>query len=224
MIHPHPKPELPVFSRLVAWILRRYFQLLYHQLAWTYDCVAWIVSLGQWNTWVRAILPYIHNSFVIELGHGPGHLQIALNQRGTPCIGIDQSSQMGRQASRRLHLQHFKPSLINTRTQQLPFQSGSIPQIVATFPSEYITDPQSLTEIFRVLIPDGSVDILLLAWITGNRVLERLMATLFRLTGESPVWNDHFLSPARAVGFSANCEFIDLPSSRLAFIHLRKPN
>ena len=223
MIHPPPKPELPVFSRLVAWILRRYFQLLYHQLAWTYDFVAWIVSLGQWNTWVRAVLPYIHNSFVLELGHGPGHLQIALNQRGTPCIGIDQSSQMGRQASRRLHHQHFQPSLINTRTQQLPFQSGSIPQIVATFPSEYIADPESLREIYRVLSPAGSVVVLLLAWITGNSILDKLAATLFRLTGESPIWNDHFLSPARAVGFSAISEFIDLPTSRLAFIHLRKP-
>ena len=98
MIHPPPKPELPVFSRLVAWFLRRYFQLLYHQLAWTYDFVAWTVSLGQWNAWVRAVLPHIHNSFVLELGHGPGHLQIALNQRGTPCIGVDQSPQMGGQA------------------------------------------------------------------------------------------------------------------------------
>jgi ubiquinone/menaquinone biosynthesis C-methylase UbiE len=223
MIHPHPKPELPVFSRLVAWILRRYFQLLYHQLAWTYDSVAWLVSLGQWNTWVRAVLPHIHNSFVLELGHGPGHLQIALNQRGTPSIGIDQSSQMGRQARRRLHHQHIRPSLINARTQQLPFQSGSIPQIVATFPSEYIADPESLREIYRILSPAGSVVVLLLAWITGNSILEKLAANLFRLTGESPIWNDHFLSPARAVGFSAFSEFIDLPTSRLALIHLRKP-
>jgi SAM-dependent methyltransferase len=223
MIHPPPKPKLPIFSRLLAWLLRQYFQLLYHQLAWTYDFVAWTVSLGQWKTWVRAVLPYLHNSLVLELGHGPGHLQIALNQRGTPCIGVDQSPQMGGQASRRLHRQHIQPALIHARAQHLPFQSGSIPQVVATFPTEYIADPQSLTEIFRVLTPDGSAVVLLLAWITGNRVFERLAATLFRLTGESPIWNDHFLSPARAAGFSAHSEFIDILSSRLAFIHLRKP-
>jgi ubiquinone/menaquinone biosynthesis C-methylase UbiE len=217
-----PKPEQGFFFRLLAWFLRRFFQLLYHQFAWAYDLVAWTVSLGQWNTWIRSAIPYLHSSLVLELGHGPGHLQVAFNQAGVHSIGIDLSKQMNRQACHRMRKMHIQPNLIYARTQQLPLPSETIPQIVATFPSEYISDPRSLNEMHRVLVPGGSVIILLFAWITGQKAQERFAAWLFRVTGESPIWEDAFLNPARVVGFVAHSEFILLPRSKLLLLHLQK--
>jgi ubiquinone/menaquinone biosynthesis C-methylase UbiE len=217
-----PKPEQGLFSRLLTWFLRIFFHFLYHQFAWTYDLVAWAVSLGQWKTWIGSVIPYLNRTLVLELGHGPGHLQVALSQEGIPSIGLDSSKQMGWQARRRLLSLHIPANLVNARSQQLPFPSEAIPQIVATFPSEYINNAQTLSEIYRVLIPGGSAIILLFAWITGQQALERVAAWLFRVTGESPIWNDAFLFPARAVGFVAHSESISLPRSKVLLIHLLK--
>lgn len=223
---PPRKPQLKPgnVSRLLIWFLRRFFQLLYHQLAWTYDFVAWTVSLGQWKGWIRTVIPDLNGTMILEVGHGPGHLQASLIQTGFLTIGLDQSPQMCRQASRRLRSLHLPSILVNARSQQLPLPSDSIPQIVSTFPSEYITDPQSLHEMYRVLTPNGTIIILLFAWITGKNILERTMAWLFRVTGEAPTWNDQFLDPARDIGFLARSEIKTLLRSKLLLIHLKKPS
>ena len=217
---PEQRSKLGIF----AWILHQFFQLLYHQLAWAYDLIAWIVSLGKWKGWVLSIIPYLHGSTILELGHGPGHLQIALNQAGKHCFGLDQSKQMSAQALRRLKRNGCPIYLMCASSEQLPLPTNSIPQIVATFPSEYISSRNTLAEIYRVLHPGSSAVILLLAWITGKSILERLAAWLFRVTGETPEWKDQYLDPARAAGFIAQSDLIKLPTSKLLIIRLRKPD
>ena len=223
MTIPLPQPEASRISRLAAWLLRHFFQLLYHQFAWTYDLVAWVVSLGRWNDWIRASIPYIHGPVVLELGHGPGHLQDALSTSRMTVIGLDQSPQMSRQAHHRLLRKGIPPKLIQGQSQSLPFASNALSQLIATFPSEYIADHQTLSEVYRVLTPGSSAVILIFAWITGHKPLERLAAWLFRVTGEAPAWDDRFLMPARAIGFITRTEFIELSSSKLLFLHLQKP-
>jgi len=40
--------------RRLWWaFLRLFFRLLYNEFACTYDLVAWVASLGQWNAWGR---------------------------------------------------------------------------------------------------------------------------------------------------------------------------
>ena len=58
------------------------FHLLYHELAFTYDALAWLVSLGQWQAWGRTALDRVRGPRVLEVGHGPGHLLIALARAG----------------------------------------------------------------------------------------------------------------------------------------------
>src|SRR3972149_5955102 len=82
--------------------LRFAYHLLYYQLAFTYDAVAWLVSLGQWKTWGRTALSRVRGRRVLELGHGPGHLLNALAQSGRSPIGIDLSPDMIRSAQRRI--------------------------------------------------------------------------------------------------------------------------
>jgi len=216
--------EQPPHPRIITSLLSLFFRLLYHQFAWTYDLVSWTVSLGRWNSWIKAILPHLPGPAILELGHGPGHLQIALSKAGLHSIGLDQSSHMSRQAHHRLLHQRISPRLVNGLAQMLPFPSDHFDQLASTFPSEYIFDPRTLTEVYRVLRPGGAAVILPFAWITGNRPLERLAAWLFRITGESPVWQDRFLDPARQVGFHARAEQIVHPSSTLTLVTLTKPS
>ena len=151
--------------RLLASFLRTFFKLLYHQFAWTYDWVAAFVSLGKWETWILSALPYIQGPKVLEIGHGPGHLLLALTENGINAVGLDESIQMGRQAYHRLLQNGFSSLLINGMAQHLPFPDSNFHQVVATFPSEYIYYPQTLTEIHRVLTSGGELLALPVAWI-----------------------------------------------------------
>ena len=87
---------------LIQRFMRLFFHLLYHPFAFTYDLVAATVSFGHWKNWVYSILPFIKGTRILELGHGPGHLQRLLLDRGLDPAAIDESTQMGRIAKHRL--------------------------------------------------------------------------------------------------------------------------
>ena len=63
----------------------------------------------------------------------------------------------------------FQLPLSEGLAQQLPFQA-CFDTVVATFPSEYIFDPCTIKEIYRVLVPGGKMVILLTA-LPGNQNL-----------------------------------------------------
>ena len=71
---------------LIQILLQPIFHLLYHQFAWTYDFVAAFVSLGRWQDWVDAVVPFMSGR-VLEIGFGPGHLQELLNRQIFRCSG-----------------------------------------------------------------------------------------------------------------------------------------
>jgi ubiquinone/menaquinone biosynthesis C-methylase UbiE len=212
------------FMHILSGLLRIFFRLLYHSFAWTYDFVAAVVSLGQWRSWVMSIVPYLTGPRVLELGHGPGHLQARLLADGRQVFGLDESRQMGWMARKRLLRRGFTPGLTRGHAQALPYPADTFQQVVATFPSEYISDPQTLLEIYRVLTPGGEAVVLLLAWITEKRWYGRLAAWLFRVTGQAPPkWDDRYLEPLHQMGFRGFAEKIQLSSSTLLVIHLKKP-
>lgn len=202
--------------------LRLFFRLLYHEMAWTYDLVAALVSAGKWQDWVASVLPYLHGPQILELGHGPGHLQDALWERSCRPVGLDASTQMGRQAYRRLVRKHFSPRLVNGYAQEMPFASASFDQVVATFPTEYIVSSTALSEIRRVLKPEGELIVLPVAWVTGRGVWDRLAAGLFRITGQAPAWDERFTYPLREAGFAIQIEEIQLPASTLLILRMRR--
>lgn len=213
-------------------LLRFVFHLLYHQFAFTYDWVAATVSLGRWKDWVLSVIPFIHGRRILEIGHGPGHLQCSLLNRNLLAFGIDASPQMGRLATR--NLRHFFHSKSNTTqnqnsayaqvnltrgiSQYLPFATESFDTLVATFPSEYIFDPKTLAEARRVLSPEGRLVIVPGATILGRGILDRAMALLFRVTGETPpdlpeILHQRTKAPFVKAGFDVQIHELSIRSS-----------
>jgi ubiquinone/menaquinone biosynthesis C-methylase UbiE len=210
--------------RLIQSIFRPIYYLLYHQFAWGYDFVAKLVSLGRWQGWVYSVVPFL-NGRVLEIGFGPGHLQRTLTEKGFLIFGLDESVQMANHASRRLRKQGVASRLVRSYAQYLPFSSG-FDSVVATFPSEYIYDPRTLKEIWRVLNPGGTLIILSTAWITGTRPLERLTAWLFRISGEAPGQAGQISTTITdrlsQIGFVISNEIVKLRGSQALVIMAKK--
>lgn len=203
-------------------VVHIFLGFLYTQLAWLYDIVAGIVSLGMWQDWIACTLPYLNGPVILELGHGPGHLQTLLVERGDVICGIDLSRQMGRLAMK--NIPAVKPPLLtNGDAHYLPYKSVSFTDVVCTFPTNYITTAQVLREIKRVLIHGGQLIILPMAWIKPTRIIYRFAAWLFRITGQAPEHaqtkvTEYFVKTLSEAGFSCQTHLIDLPNSQVLLV------
>ena len=213
--------------RFLTALLRPFYFLLYHQFAWSYDLVAAVVSLGRWKEWVNAALPYISGPAVLELGHGPGHLMVALNHKGFSVFGLDESRFMGRSTRLRLKKAGLPLRLLRGYAQHLPLATASFQSVVSTFPSEYIFDPETLAEVGRVLSPGGRFILIPWAWITGEALPEKLAAGLARVTGEAPsavgILPPGFAQHLHSNGFEVSWEIVHPRSSALLVIVATKP-
>lgn len=195
--------------------MRFFYYLLYHPFAFTYDLVAWVVSFGKWKDWVLSIFPHLEGTHILELGHGPGHLQRFLWDRGLSPVAVDESTQMGLIAARRLGTGH---KLARGLAQSLPFKANSFDTVVSTFPSEYIFDLSTLAEIKRVLSPTGKLIVMPAAFPSNG-----FLKWLYKVTGESPEALDEAVKerlrqPFTKAGFKVEVEILELKSSRLIIL------
>jgi ubiquinone/menaquinone biosynthesis C-methylase UbiE len=195
--------------------LRFFFRLLYHPFAFTYDLVAATVSFGRWKGWILEALPFLSGTRVLELGHGPGHLQRVLLSRKLVAVGLDESRQMGLLARRNTD---GSACLARGLAQQLPFASASFDTIISTFPAEYIFDPKTLIEAHRVITDIGRFVILPGAVITGRGVWDQFMAWVFRFTGQTPpdlseIIHERSKEPFANAGFQLEIHELDVKSS-----------
>jgi ubiquinone/menaquinone biosynthesis C-methylase UbiE len=203
-------------DRITLWerLIHCGFRLLYHELAWSYDLVAWLVSFGQWRAWGRAALPHLAGERVLELGHGPGHLMATLARRGFQPVGLDLSPHMGRLARRRLRRAGLSPSLVHGCAQTLPFAARTFDSLVATFPTAYILDPATLAEAARVLRPAGRLVVVVGARLSGRDPLSLFVEWLYAITGQREIiagWE----APFTAAGLAVRRVEVEMQRSRV---------
>ncbi len=199
-------------------LVRLFFRLLYGHFAWTYDAVAWLVSLGQWKAWGRVALRYVEGPRVLELAHGPGHLQVAMARRGWWSVGLDLSPQMERQARRRLLRSGLPPRLVRARAQALPFRDSAFPSAVATFPTEFIIDPRTAREVARVLSPGGRIVIVANGLLTGRGPLAASLEWLYRVTGQRGAIPQAGIVAWQESGLTPRAEWVEATRSRVLVI------
>lgn len=220
------EPKNTILQSAIHNGMRLFFRLLYHPFAWAYDLVASTVSVGRWKDWVQESTRYIDGNTVLELGFGPGHLMEHLASSGLSVFGVDESLQMAKLAARRNRKNKRPVHILRGLAQALPFVREAFDSVVATFPTLYIIDPDTLIEIKRVLKPGGKLVVLMASWHTGNRILERFMGLVFRITGQTPdelQEDELFTAPYEQAGFQAKVCYVQSPDSRLLFIIGMKP-
>jgi len=200
-------------------ILRIFFHFLYHQLAFAYDLVAAVVSFGHWKNWISEVIPFVTGTQILELGHGPGHLQRILLSRNLFAIAIDESTQMGTLAK---HNTRNSARLTRGLAQHLPFANTSFDTIIATFPAEYITDPHTLSEVTRCLHNGGRFIVLPVA-MPRNRFL----SWLFKITKQAPsealeIVHKQFEEPFEQADFKTESHLLDVKSGTLIVVVAKK--
>ena len=209
---------------LLTRFLRFFFHLIYHPFAWAYDLIAWTVSLGRWKDWVESVVPFIKGIRVLELGHGPGHLQRILLDLGLLPFGLDKSRQMSYLAKKRLHRSGYaQVNLIRGLGQDLPFPANTFETVITTFPTEYIFEERTLLETWRTLKNGGRLVVLPVAWVTGAGLLDRFAAWLFRVTGQTPsdlseASTNQIAEPFIEAGFHVEIELLEVKSSRVLIV------
>ena len=141
-------PKINRAGKAYLWFTDR----LYNELAWAYDFISSVVSLGQWSIWRKQALAYITGKKILEIGFGTGELLIELKRRGFATYGLEVSSAMQQITAGKLgRLGLLCISRVCGKAQQLPFKSEYFDTVIVTFPAQYIFDPSTLAEIARVL-------------------------------------------------------------------------
>ena len=204
---------------LIQRFMRAFFHLLYHPFAFVYDLVAAFVSFGKWNDWTKEVIPFIKGTRILEIGHGPGHLQRNLLNLDLAPVAIDESAQMGILAKRWVGTKH---KLTRGLAQQLPFTSDCFDSVVSTFPTEYIFNARTLSEIGRCLSDGGRLIVMPAAWPKS-----RFLKWLYQVTGESPMdgqesYRLKIQTPFTNAGFETKIETVELQSVKLMMIVAHK--
>ncbi|MEQ8673328.1 MAG: class I SAM-dependent methyltransferase [Aggregatilineales bacterium] len=192
------------------------FRLLYNELAFTYDTVSTIVSLGAWRCWQRQALKFLPAStdgIVLELAHGTGNLQIDLKTRGYATIGYDLSPNMGKITRRKLLKRSLSVDLIRGQAQTLPFAEGGFQAVVSTFPTSFIVEESTLREIWRVLKPGGTLIIVPNGALVGGGIVNSFIEWLYRITGQRGASMDGFKQYFEKHGFTAEIVYENCPRS-----------
>lgn len=209
---------MTLYRRFVSWAFDRF----YREFSWTYDPVAWLVSRGLWWRWILAVLPFLQGR-VLELGFGPGYLQLACVDHH-PIFGLDASPHMVARASASLRRVGKPVRLLRGLSQSLPFATASFDTVVATFPASYILDPDTHSEIRRVLAPGGRMVILGASRFTRDGLYERLVDLAYKITFESSVRRSADPRPLlpQVPGFNLRTEQVAVgPSEALILIGTR---
>ena len=138
---------------------------------------------------------------MLELAHGTANLQIDLRTAGLDSVAIDFSPAMGRIAHRKLIRNRIAPQLARARAQAIPFPSNAFPAVVSTFPTEFIVDPATLAEVYRVLQPGGRLVFVPSGALTGGGIAAQGLEAAYRVTGQRGPWPVNIEDRFAAAGF-----------------------
>jgi ubiquinone/menaquinone biosynthesis C-methylase UbiE len=175
------------------WLIKSYAlacERLYDELAWIYDGVSWLVSVGRWAVWRRSAFGYLpvqDRLRVLEIGFGTGELLLELAQRNIAVLGLELSPAMHQVARDKLRSRGVSAPLLRARAQAIPLASAQFDAILATFPAPYIVDPATLSECARTLRAEGRLVIVGL-WVAVKPAALARILPLFYGAPAPGVW------------------------------------
>jgi SAM-dependent methyltransferase len=124
---------------------------------------------------------------------------------------------------------YTKSNLTRALAQHLPFSNNSFDSVVATFPAEYIFHANTLQEAHRVLVTGGRFVVLPGATLLGRGILDRVMALIFHITGQSApnlgeILKERASKPFAEAGFHMQVHELNIKSSLVFILVATKRN
>ncbi len=203
---------------LPEWLVRLIFRLLYNEMAFTYDVVAWVVSFGQWAAWRRTVRLHLREGPVLDLGHGTGGLMSDLTCVGLAPVGLDLSPHMNRIARRRLLRCGLPLRLVRGRAQRLPFPDGSFANIAITFPADFVMDEETLAAAARVLRPGGRLVIVVMGHLRAVPLMRRVIDWAYDITTRRRLSESDALAHLHRAGFVARWDDATIEGARARLV------
>ncbi len=178
--------NLSMPPRALIPLIRFAYRQFYNRFAFTYDAVSAVVSRGEWREWTRAALPFVRGTRILEIAFGTGNLLLDLHAAGHRPIGVDLSPWMIQITQRKLRERGVHASLVGARVQRLPFRAACFDSIVMTFPPGFVTDVSAMSEMSRVLAPDGRLIWVDAPYLYPRDAWARFLNFAYGLTGGKP--------------------------------------
>lgn len=138
--------------------LRFFNDVVYERFPAAYNAMDWL-TLGAWWHLVRQALAYIPpGGRVLEIGFGPGRLQVELARRADISLGLDLAWGMCRFTQRRLHRAKLTSRIVRGSVFSLPYPSGAVDTVVSTFAFSGVANGvTAMGEMARVTAVGGRV-------------------------------------------------------------------
>jgi len=173
-------------------------------------------------------LLFMQPGHTLELAFGTGVFFTDMLQAGHRPVGIDLSPHMARLAAGRLRQHRLESRLSRAQAQALPVPSNYFANIVATFPSDYLLEPATLAEIYRVArspTPAGTAGRLIIVaegQLAGPGHIRPFIEWLYKIT------NQRSIPPARPLklltdhNFRGRWENVDYRGARARLLIAEK--
>jgi demethylmenaquinone methyltransferase/2-methoxy-6-polyprenyl-1,4-benzoquinol methylase len=184
----------------------------------TYDQIVRYATVGRDRHWKRNILAKIQGNTVLDLASGTGILSemIKNSSEAVKVLSLDLSFEYVKISKNRRRIQ----SVVNANAEILPFRNRSCDCIVSSYLAKYVDIDKLVTEISRVITPNGIIVFHDFSYPT-NRVIRigwRMHFKLLSLVGlvvtswrhvfseldqviENSKWADELLASLRRHGF-----------------------
>lgn len=133
---------------------------------------------------------------VLEVGLGLGVDHLKFHRAGARVVGIDLTSRATRITSRRIRRSQVTPMVAQADVRELPFPDNAFDLVYSWGVIHHVPSPSdALSEIRRVLVPGGTIKLMLYHLRSWVAALLWLRYGLFRWRGVRDVLASHLESP-----------------------------
>jgi len=165
--------------------LRFFNEIVYEALPAVYNAVDWL-TFGVWWRLVRRSLNFVPlGGCVLEVGFGPGRLQVELAKRADMCLGLDLAWGMCHFTQERLLRANLPSRLVRGDALRLPFADNTFDSVISTFAVSGIPNGNCvLQEMARVTATNGRIVLVDIGLPSNGNRLGTSLARLWERMGD----------------------------------------